>query len=81
MKDSLIGRHKESSPNKESQLNHLLIACLSFAVLVTVIAFVRERRLRLALQRIVNRLFAHWRTHAKNHNADSDRRDRNRLPE
>ena len=80
--DRLLSHHyKPQKPLTDGRmrLHHLLTACLSFALLLTVIAFVRERKLRLALKRILNRLLNHWRPHAQKDDSDRDRRDRNRL--
>jgi len=42
-------------------LNYLLLSSLSLALLAAVIVLLRERRLRLALQRLVFRLMQLWR--------------------
>lgn len=39
-----------------------VIACQSLALVVVVLAFVREVRMRCALQRLLSRLLARWRT-------------------
>jgi hypothetical protein len=41
----------------------MLIASFSIAILLAVIALVRERRLRLALEKLLRRLLAMWRMH------------------
>ncbi len=58
-----------------------VIVCLSVALLLAVVALAREVRLRRALQLLLARLFARWRshddeTHAATTVADDDR---NRL--
>lgn len=40
---------------------------LSFAFAISVIALVRERRLRQALQALLARLLSRWRHHAEKH--------------
>ena len=40
-----------------------VVACLSLALVTVVLAFVREARLRRALQQLLSRLLTHWRTH------------------
>lgn len=44
-------------------MNYLLLTSLSLALLAAVIVLLRERRLRLALQRLVFRLMQLWRKH------------------
>lgn len=44
-------------------MQHLIVIFLAFAVLVATYAFVRERRLRVALQTLLQRLLARWRNH------------------
>ena len=45
---------------------HLLLAGVSLALFLTVLALVREVRLRRALQVLLQRLLEFWRSHAKN---------------
>ena len=45
-------------------MTHVVLTLLSVALLLAVMAFVKERRLRLALQVILKRLINHWRSHA-----------------
>ena len=53
-----------------------VITCLSLSLVVTVLAFVREARLRRALQQLLSRLLTHWRHHhAKTHSASHDSRE------
>jgi hypothetical protein len=66
---------------KEKHLIHTILTFISLALLLAVTAFIRERKLRLALQRILNRLLNQWRRHAENHNRDDDHPDRHRLSE
>ena len=52
-----------------------VIACLSFALVAIALAFVREARLRRALQTLLARLLNHWRSsHDQTHRAAPDRR-------
>ena len=44
-------------------LNTPLVVCLSLALLLAVLALAREVRLRRALQLLLARLFARWRSH------------------
>ncbi len=44
---------------------NVLVASLALALLLTVIALVREARLRRALQKLLKRLIHLWRSHAK----------------
>ena len=44
-------------------LNMPLVVCLSLALLLAVLALAREVRLRRALQLLLARLFARWRSH------------------
>ena len=46
---------------------NLLTVCLSFAGLIAVIAFIKEHRLRLALQRLVTRLLKYRRFDVQDH--------------
>jgi hypothetical protein len=55
-------------------LNITLLASLSLALLLAVIALIHQVRLRRALQALLRRLLAHWRPHANengNHNPAS----------
>jgi hypothetical protein len=47
---------------KEFALNSLILFSLSLFALLAVAAFVREARLRRALQALLRRLLEHWRT-------------------
>jgi hypothetical protein len=60
---------------KESPLTYVVLAFVSVALLLAVVALIKERRLRLALQDILKRLINHWRSYA-NTQADphADRR-------
>ena len=53
----------------------------TFAVLLATIAFIRERRFRLALQRVLIRLLKHWRKDEQNRDPNSSHHDIDRLPE
>lgn len=44
---------------------YFLIGCFSVAVLIAVVAFLRERRLRQALEKLLQRLLQIWRAHDK----------------
>ena len=44
-----------------------LVAALCVALLVSVMALARERRLRLALAELLRRIFTYWRSHASKH--------------
>jgi len=44
---------------------HVVLASLSLALLLAVIALLREKRLRLALQVLLRRLLTHWRSHGQ----------------
>jgi hypothetical protein len=44
-------------------LNIPLVVCLVLALLVAVLAFVREHRLRRALQALLSRILSLWRSH------------------
>lgn len=46
---------------------YVLVICLSLALLLTVIALVREARLRRALQKLLQRLLVLWRSHVAQH--------------
>jgi hypothetical protein len=43
---------------------HIVLAFVSVALLLAIIAFLKERRLRLALQQILKRLIDRWRSRA-----------------
>ena len=45
---------------------HLLLAGVSLALFLTVLALLREVRLRRALQVLLKRLLEFWRSHANN---------------
>ena len=58
-------------------LNTPLIVCLSLALMLAVWAFAREVRLRRALQELLSRLFARWRSQdEKTPVGDADADDR-----
>ena len=52
----------------------MLLAALALALVAAVIALAREVRLRRALAKLLQRILAHWRTHATSR--DDDRLDR-----
>ncbi|QDU52230.1 hypothetical protein Pan110_46030 [Gimesia panareensis] len=55
-----------TSPNrKEPCLEYMVLTFVSVALLLTVVAFIKERRLRLALQGILRHLIQRWRAHGK----------------
>ena len=61
---------------KEKTLTYVVLAFVSVALLLAIVALIKERRLRLALQDILRRLINHWRSYANtqtDHRAD--RRD------
>lgn len=63
-------------------MTQAILASLSFAVLLATIAFIRERRFRLALQRVLVRLLKHWRKDEQNRDPGSSHYDDgDRLPE
>ena len=47
-------------------MTYMLLVFVSGVLLVAVLAFLKERRLRLALQEILKRLLFRWRTDGKN---------------
>ena len=58
-------------------LNTSLVVCLSLALLLAVWAFAREVQLRRALQELLFRLFARWRSpDEKTRVGDADADDR-----
>ena len=52
-------------------MTYLLLVFVSGVLLVAVLAFLKERRLRLALQEILKRLLFRWRTDEKNDTRES----------
>ena len=46
-------------------MHYVVLGFVSFALLLAIVALIKERRLRLALQQILNRLLARWRTNAQ----------------
>jgi hypothetical protein len=48
-------------------LSYVVLTFVSVALLLAIIALIKERRLRLALQQILKRLIDRWRTHANTH--------------
>ena len=67
---------------KEHYLEYVVLTFVSVGLLLAVIAFIKERRLRLALQGILRHLIHSWRANGKtdstNH-TDTDNADRSRL--
>ena len=67
---------------KEPCLEYMVLTFVSVALLLSVVALIKERRLRLALQGILRHLIQRWRAHGKtdsaNH-ADTDPTDRSQL--
>ena len=60
----------------------IVLTFVSVALLLAVIAFIKERRLRLALQGILRHLIHRWRAHGKtdtSNDIDADPADRGRL--
>ncbi|QDT91587.1 hypothetical protein [Gimesia algae] len=60
----------------------IVLTFVSVALLLAVIAFVKERRLRLALQGILRHLIHRWRAHGKtdaSNHTNSDPADRSQL--
>jgi hypothetical protein len=49
---------------KENPLTYVVLAFVSVALLLAVVALIKERRLRLALQDILRRLINRWRSYA-----------------
>ena len=70
------------SNRKEPCLEYMVLTFVSVALLLTVVSFIKERRLRLALQGILRHLIQRWRAHGKtdstNH-TNTDPVDRSRL--
>jgi hypothetical protein len=58
---------------QELTMSVLVVATLSIAVLIACLAFLRERRLRLALMDLLYRIFSQWRTSHGETSDDSDR--------
>jgi hypothetical protein len=57
-------------------LSNVVLTFVSVALLLAIIALIKERRLRLALQQILKRLIDRWRTHANTHTpSHTDRRN------
>ncbi|WP_145055140.1 hypothetical protein [Lignipirellula cremea] len=64
-------------------MTYIVLAFVSVALLLAVVALIKERRLRLALQDILKRFINRWRSHAdtqtgphpdrRSANADGDR--------
>jgi hypothetical protein len=71
-------RHADSlSLEKENALNiYVVVASLSLALLLAVIALLRETRLRQALQALLRRLLLHWRANDQETDTVDDRRRR-----
>lgn len=62
----------------EVPIAFMFMAALCAVLLVAVFALARERRLRLGLQAILNRILAQWRQHAKDHSGHRRGRRRSR---
>lgn len=63
-------------------MSTVVVAALAVALVVCVIALVRETRLRRALQRLLKMIFERWRSHEQEHDVedhDSSQSDRRRL--
>lgn len=55
---------------------YVVLAFVSVALLLAIVALIKERRLRLTLQDILRRLINRWRSHANTESdPSSDRRD------
>jgi hypothetical protein len=53
---------------------YIILTIVSVTLLIAVVALLKERRLRLALQSILKRLLDRWRVHANTKpDSDSDR--------
>ena len=66
-------------------MSPVVLTLVSLGLLVAVAALVRERRLRRALQTLLQRLLSHWRRHAQTDTpaaggGDADGSARDRLP-
>ena len=60
-------------------MNDILLVFVSLGLLLSVVAFVKERRLRLALQQLLRRVLFLWKSHAQDDlPPDHDRRDADR---
>ncbi|WP_339687979.1 hypothetical protein [Gimesia maris] len=63
-------------------MEYIVLTFVSVALLLAVVAFIKERRLRLALQEILRHLIQRWRAHGKtdtSNHTDSDPADRSQL--
>lgn len=63
---------------------HIVLTLITVALLLAIVALIKERRLRMALQQILKRLIERWRSHADpQHRNSPDRRyaprDRNGM--
>ena len=47
-------------------MNTFIVSALCVALVICVIALVRETRMRRALQRLLKLIFEHWRSHDQN---------------
>lgn len=56
-------------------LNYMVSACLSVALLLSVLALLKERRLRRALQLLLQRLLKNWRIYERSESHRSRGRD------
>lgn len=55
-------------------MNHTLVACFSFALLVAIALLVREVRFRRSLQKLLYRLLSFWRSNInEEHDPDDGR--------
>ena len=59
-------------------MNIFLLASLALALVLTVIALVRQVRLRRALERFLRVVLSHWRRNHDTPNPDSSRCDHDR---
>ena len=63
-------------------MEYIVLTFVSVALLLAVIALIKERRLRLAIQGILRHLIQRWRAHGENdstNHTDSDPADKYRL--
>ncbi|MFH1304631.1 MAG: hypothetical protein ABIK07_26560 [Planctomycetota bacterium] len=63
-------------------MEFIVLTFVSVALLLAVVALIKERRLRLALQEILRHLIHRWRTHGKtdaSYHTDADPADKHRL--
>ena len=75
---ALVNHKKGRRLDAEKLMSMFLLASLALALVLTVVALVRQVRLRRALEKFLRIILTHWRSHARNHdtpNPDSSRRD------